>query len=267
MPTLVLTRPIGQSHRLSELLKQQLPELNQIQLPLLSIVPNQDDVEGMKLNELIKKADFAIFISPNAVECGMRLLGADWPTHLPIAVVGRGSAEALDRRGINSAHGYQISFPKDSRNWDSEGLWAEINSVPVSWSGKQILFLKGAGGRDWLGQQFLDQGATIHEVVTYRRLPLSVESPSWRQVQKLEANTTACIINSSEALRHLVDVLDQSLPWGPSWFNSVTIICSHQRIAQAAKEAGFKQVECCLSGEEHLLVATQTWFNQLKQLK
>ena len=263
MPTIVLTRPPGQNHTLSDLLMEQLPELHQIQLPLLSIVPNQDPAEGAKLKEMMKSADLAIFISPNAIECGMRLLDAEWPKNLPIALIGGGSAEALERRGITIELGYQIDYPKNSEQWDSEGLWDQLNSKKTSWANKEILFLKGSGGREWLGQQFLDQGAKIHQVMTYRRIPLNIEAPVWETLRQHPPAKTAFFLNSSEAARHLSEVLHQSPLWDHGWIDSVTLICSHERIAETAQEAGFKQVECCLPGHEYALVAVQGWLKSI----
>lgn len=263
MPTIVLTRPVGQNHTLSYLLKEQLPQLNQIQLPLLAIVPNQDSAEEAKLKELVKSADLAIFVSPNAIECGMRLLNCDWPKNIPIAVIGGGSAEALQHRGITAEQGYQIYYPKNAENWDSEGLWAELNLSKIKWVGQEILFLKGSGGREWLGQQFLDQGAKTHQVMTYRRVPLSMEAPIWETLLQQIPSKTAFFLSSSEAARHLSEVLHQSPLSSQSWLDSVTVICSHERIARTAEELGFKQVECCLPGEVHMLAAAKHWLTSL----
>ena len=69
MPTIVLTRPLGQSLRLGELLHRKFPMLEQIQLPLLSIVPNENPVDAKRLKELLLTTDLAVFVSPNAIEC------------------------------------------------------------------------------------------------------------------------------------------------------------------------------------------------------
>ena len=47
MPNIVLTRPLGQSLRLGELLHRKFPMLEQIQLPLLSIVPNENPADAI----------------------------------------------------------------------------------------------------------------------------------------------------------------------------------------------------------------------------
>ena len=51
MPYLVITRPLGQTMKLGEMLRTHLPQIDQIHLPLLSIIPNIDPVEAKRLKE------------------------------------------------------------------------------------------------------------------------------------------------------------------------------------------------------------------------
>jgi uroporphyrinogen-III synthase len=264
MANLVITRPIGQSMGLLKLLSQQMPQLHLMHLPLLSIVPNENELEGKRLRDLVESVDLAIFVSPNAIECGMRLLAKDWPIRLPLAVVGGGSAETLKHRGITAEHGYTVYCPKDPKNWDSEGLWAELNQLPQDWKSKKILFVKGAGGREWLAEHFLDAGAQIYSVNTYRRIPLSKDSPVWADLKDMEAAHSACLMTSSESVRCFSEFLD-GVVWGAFWKNEATMICSHERILETSKQEGFKKVELCSAGDNNLALASENWFNTLNK--
>ncbi len=262
MPAIILTRPIGQSHRLSELLSERAPQLLQVQLPLLSIVPSEDPQELARLKKLIQEVDLVVFVSPNAIECGLRAWGAQWSTRLPVAVVGGGSLETLSNHGISHSQGYQIIYPKNPAEWDSEGLWASLNQWQTDWKNKKILFVKGSGGREWLGEQFLLQGAEIYAVCTYRRLPLPGSAPAWQSLKQLSPGETACVLTSSEALQHFAQTLHQDSTFSSDWFNLATMICSHPRIAQVAHDAGFKQVELCEAGDENIVRASQAWLTR-----
>ena len=263
MANLVLTRPVGQSMRLAELLGQRVPDLHLIHLPLLSIVPNEKSEDSQKLQKLVEQTDLAIFVSPNAIECGMRLLKTAWPKSVAIAVVGGGSAEALDRREIAIANGYHVYFPKNPANWDSEGLWSELNQVESDWRGKKILFLRGTGGREWLSEQFVSHGAQITQFETYRRVPLSKEAAAWQSLKKVSPRQSACLLTSSEAVHHLAHYLKEQKDWGGDWLTLAKIICSHPRIVETAKSEGFKKVELCSPGDDNLVFASQNWFNSL----
>ena len=66
MANLVLTRPIGQSMRLAELLSERVPRLHLIHLPLLAIIPNEHVADTQQLQKLVQETDLAVFVSPNA---------------------------------------------------------------------------------------------------------------------------------------------------------------------------------------------------------
>ena len=259
MPTIVLTRPLGQSLRLGELLHRKFPMLEQIQLPLLSIVPNENPVDAKRLKELLLTTDLAVFVSPNAIECSMRLLQEEWPKNIPVAVVGGGSLETLSHHGITAQHDYTIYSPSNPSEWDSEGLWKILNQSQASWAGKKILFLKGMGGRAWLGEQFLLQGAEIHSVLTYKRVPLADDSPAWLGLKKSIPSDSICLMTSSEAARHFAQFLKENSSWAESWLNEAMMLCTHERIAQACAELGFKNIDCCAPGDDSLLVKIEQW--------
>ncbi|OXL16340.1 uroporphyrinogen-III synthase [Polynucleobacter cosmopolitanus] len=260
MPTIVLTRPLGQSLRLGELLHRKFPMLEQIQLPLLSIVPNENPVDAKRLKELLLTTDLAVFVSPNAIECSMRLLQEEWPKNIPVAVVGGGSLETLSHHGITAQHDYTIYSPSNPSEWDSEGLWKILNQSQASWAGKKILFLKGMGGRAWLGEQFLLQGAEIHSVLTYKRVPLVDDSPAWLGLKKSIPSDSICLMTSSEAARHFAQFLKENSSWAMSWLNEAMMLCTHERITQVCTELGFKNIDQCAPGDDQLLVKIDQWY-------
>jgi uroporphyrinogen-III synthase len=233
--------------------------LEQIQLPLLSIVPNENPVDAKRLKELLPASDLAVFVSPNAVECSMRLLQSEWPKTIPIAVVGGGSLEALSHHGITVEAGYTIYAPSNPSEWDSEGLWKVLNQAQKSWAGKSILFLKGISGRAWLGEQFLLQGAEIHSVSTYKRVPLASDSPAWLGLKKALPSDSLCVLTSSEAVRHFAQFLKENSSWAESWLNEAMMLCTHERIAQVCNELGFKNIDWCAPGDDQLLVKIHQW--------
>ena len=260
MPTIVLTRPLGQSLRLGELLHRKFPMLEQIQLPLLSIVPNENPVDAKRLKELLLTTDLAVFVSPNAIECSMRLLQEEWPKNIPVAVVGGGSLETLSHHGITAQHDYTIYSPSNPSEWDSEGLWKILNQSQASWAGKKILFLKGMGGRAWLGEQFLLQGAEIHSVLTYKRVPLADDSPAWLGLKKSIPSDSICLMTSSEAARHFAQFLKENSSWAMPWLNEAMMLCTHERITQVCTELGFKNIDQCAPGDDQLLVKIDQWY-------
>jgi len=112
--TIIVTRPSGQARQLIELLthaidnsgvaRRSLPEI--VSLPLLTIVPKADAVLADHIASVLKDADLAIFVSPNAIESVMRMLERDWQAFskkvIPIGVMGGSSRLALQNHGIGN---------------------------------------------------------------------------------------------------------------------------------------------------------------------
>jgi len=257
MKTVLITRPPGQAAQLAELIRVALPAVHVLQIPLLTILPNEDPREAERLREQLKKTDLAVIVSPNAVECGMRMLAGSWPKEVPIAIVGMGSQRALLHHGINQASGYQIIAPQGQE--DSEGLWAALQALKWPMQDQQVLFLKGVGGRVWLGEQFVMHGAHVYPINAYQRVTLSSEASLWDKLATLEPSQTCCLMTSSEAARHWAQVL-QKKPWGAPWFEQVQMIASHPRIMAAIEDLGFRKVSLAGSGDEAILAATSAWY-------
>ena len=139
------------------------------------------------------------------------------------------------------------SPPHDAQQFDSEALWPVVR--PQLAPGKRLLVVRGdssdgpqsatglAGrGRDWLIDQCRGLGASVDACVAYER-----QAPRW-DTHKLERARAAAVagsvwlFSSSEAVRNL----RQGLP-GVAW-TQAGALATHDRIAQAALDAGFGEV-------------------------
>ncbi len=262
--TIVITRPGGQARQLSEMLqasllraeinKDDLPQI--LSLPLLTIVPRDDDVLVDQIKILLASADLVIFVSPNAIECTMRLLEKPWQDAseklISIGVMGGSSLLALENHGIGVERSpTPIIYPQDNAQWDSEGLWAELQKLGWDWSTKKVVIFKGDGGRDWLAETLKSAGAQLDLISVYARVPLDLESPSWRDVHAMDFSKSLWLLTSSEAVRYLGQV---KLP-----VHLATAICPHHNIAEAAEKIGFGAVLTCQPGDSALIAASQAW--------
>ena len=99
--TIVITRPSGQARQQVELLQKAIQHsdiispVNIISLPLLTIVPKENEQLVDHIASALKDADLAIFVSPNAIESVMRLLERNWQDFskkvIPVGVMGGSS--------------------------------------------------------------------------------------------------------------------------------------------------------------------------------
>ena len=265
--TIVITRPSGQARQQVELLQKAIDQgdirsaVNIIPLPLLTIVPKDDEQLADHIVNALKDADLAIFVSPNAIEGVMRLLEHNWQDFakkiIPVGVMGDGSRLALNNHGIGlEVAPTPVLMPQESGRWDSKGLWQELQKLGWDWATKKIIIFKGDGGREWLADTLKNAGATVEAISTYSRIPLNLDNPAWQSIREVDLSLSLWILTSSEAVRYLgsvaKDQFSQSL-------NQSTAICPHYNIADAAEAIGFGQVFTTEPGDEAMIKATLAW--------
>jgi uroporphyrinogen-III synthase len=267
--TIIVTRPSGQARQLIEVLtssielsgvaKCSLPEI--LSLPLLTIVPKTDEALAAHIASLLQDADLAIFVSPNAIECVMRLLERNWQNFskriIPIGVMGGSSRVALQHHGVGAeVNPTPIVMPQDKERWDSAGLWQELQSLGSNWQGKRVLIFKGEGGRDWLADTLKNAGAQVEEISSYTRVPLDIDNSAWDAIRKLDFSKSLWLLTSSEAVRYLGSVIQDQFTQNLS---SASALCPHHNIADAAEEIGFGEVFTTEPGDESLVKASLAW--------
>ncbi|MGD8559632.1 MAG: uroporphyrinogen-III synthase, partial [Gammaproteobacteria bacterium] len=133
--TVVVTRPAHQADGLCQLVEQHGGTA--LRFPVLDITGPDDEASVVAMIQRLAEFDMAIFISPNAVQWGMKLAGA-LPPALKIAAVGKGSARELMQRGIEPD-----IFP--SQQFNSEALLAMDAMRDVT--DQRIVIFRGVGGR------------------------------------------------------------------------------------------------------------------------
>lgn len=267
--TIVVTRPSGQARQLVEVLtsaieksgvaKRSLPEI--LSLPLLTIVPKSDENLADHIASVLRDADLAIFVSPNAIESVMRLLERDWQDFskkiIPIGVMGGSSLMALKNHGIGlENHPTPIIIPRNNEHWDSEGLWRELQSLQWNWQGKKVAIFKGEGGRSWLADTLQKAGATVEAISTYSRVPLDIDNPAWHLIREMDMSKSLWLLTSSEAVRYLGEVMKDQFIQN---LNAASALCPHHNIADEAERIGFGEVFTSEPGDEALIKSTLAW--------
>ncbi|WP_454722591.1 MULTISPECIES: fused uroporphyrinogen-III synthase HemD/membrane protein HemX [Cupriavidus] len=289
-PTVVVTRPAGQSRQLTEALSA--AGLDVLGFPLLAIGPAAD--EGPLRAALAQLAEFAlvVFVSPNAVAFALDALAQvqdkpapRWPESVPLAVVGPASVAALAERGI-AAPAWRVIAPAGSHaheadngdgaengngndggatRFDSEALWQQIDSQlgAAALAGRQVLIVRGNGGRDWLAERLRAAGADVHAVEAYQRSVPAPGAMQWQAVRdglKPGAPPQAWLLTSSEAVRNLDGMARAALsPQELAGLRQVQCIAPHARIAEQAAALGFAHVLRAAPGDDGLLAACRQW--------
>lgn len=247
----LVTRPQHQCAVLANRIREEGG--NPVLFPVLTItdVDNTD-----KLVDLVKRLhefDWAFFVSPNAVHKAMQFIAkyGDFPAHLNVAVVGKGSADALKQYGID-----KVFSPTEQ--FDSEALL----KLPVlqNMAGQRVVIFRGVGGRPLLGDTLIQRGAALDYAECYQRKKPEADVNSLLAAWS-RGEIHAVIITSSEGLHNLFDILGKL---GQQLLKSTPIFTSYERIVQAAGDLGLEKIiKTTLAGDEGLLDSLQTYFGKV----
>ncbi len=245
----LVTRPRDQAEGLAQRIEQEGGEA--IRFPVIEITEPRDTRALRSIIDRLDEFALAIFISPNAVNRVIGLIGArleKFPEHLSVAGVGRGSAMALERLGIKN-----VIVPKD--RFDSESLLALPALQQVA--NKRIVIFRGEGGRELLGDTLTQRGATVEYAECYRRTrPLADAAPL------LERGVGGAIdIVSITSLDGLHNLLDMAGTAGRPWLLRTPVVVISERLAAACRESGFQQTPVLAreASDEAIVAAIKTW--------
>jgi uroporphyrinogen-III synthase len=176
--------------------------------------------------------DLVVFVSPNAVTWALPLFVAhhpDWPRGCRVAAVGQGTRRVLSAQGIT-----EVLTPRQ------EAGGAGLLDLPelAAPAPRQVLIVRGAGGRDDLAQGLAARGARVEYAECYRRLrPEADSGPIIERWRRCEID--AVIVTSGEILDNLADMLGAA---GAPFLRATPMFVHHPRIAQAARARGISTV-------------------------
>ena len=222
MTAVVLTRPQADSDRLSQTLQSE--GFQTLVMPMMTIEAISDAERA--LSPSLSDDALCIFISANAVRFGLPQLGSALARcpDLTVIAVGNKTRDTLVAEGIQA----EVPFRADT-----EGLLAmPALSVPDA---RDVVIVKGEGGRELLTSELTRRGARVTEWVCYRRC--------WPDVDVSElAKVCAGLIfqaSSGETLMRLTELLAGEER--ADLFQSLIIVPS-DRVARLATEMGWGQV-------------------------
>ncbi|MGL5757744.1 uroporphyrinogen-III synthase [Plesiomonas sp.] len=227
--TILVTRP----GELGQALTQMLSATGRaaIHAPLFTISAGRElNTLSSALNRL-QTDDWIIAVSGNAVRYAQQTLqqiGASWP-RVQYAAVGRSTAHALQQ-----ASNQPVLFPAQDET--SEGLLQMITESTVN--GRNILILRGNGGRPLLAKTFTSWGALVTPHECYQRLPIEQCGEQLTDIWQ-RANVNILLITSSEILQQLVALVPKT---EHDWLTSCRLIVVSKRIAAMAQALGWTEI-------------------------
>ena len=164
MTAVVLTRPQADSERLSEALQSEGFQTRVMPIMTIEAMP------AAELAPSLSDDTLCIFISANAVRFGLPQLGPELAScpELTVIAVGNKTRDTLEAEGIHA------EVPARA---DSEGL-LEMPALSAPDS-RDVVFVKGEGGRELLASELTRRGARVTEWACYRRCWPDVDAVSY----------------------------------------------------------------------------------------
>ena len=220
--TVVVTRPADQGDDLCRAIVARSGRA--VHFPVLEIRPVEDNDKLTGLLARLESYNLAIFVSRNAVTAAAARIKHDWPAQLPIAAVGKSTAQALQRQW-----GRAVIAPDNQYN--SEALLAlpELQWV----SNKRIIIFRGTGGRDLLANALSCRGANVEYAEVYRRTMPGYRLAALRKHDPIDI----IVVTSNEGLTNLVRMAETDQR---DWLLNMPLVVISRRTATLAIELGFK---------------------------
>lgn len=236
------TRPLEQGRLLSKAIEK-AGGLS-LEAPALGIKPYKKLSQSALL--ALKVANYAIFVSANAVKHCMSILraqGEQWPSQVKIIAIGQATALALQKEGLSVTEMPAIA--------DSEHVLALSCLQAVQ--GKTIVLVKGKAGRLIMPKILRERGAHLEFLNVYQRcLPQAKASYSLAQYQ----GAHLMLLTSQEAIKNIFILFELK---AHAWLRQLPCLVFGSRLATFAESQGFKTLLICQPDQ---IIETLYLFNQ-----
>ncbi|NNF17010.1 MAG: hypothetical protein HKN70_09695 [Gammaproteobacteria bacterium] len=242
----VVTRPARQSERLSDLIEAQGGTA--IRIPALEISTAPEPLQVKTCFEQLDQYDFLVFISPNAVRFSLAYFAPAQLHEQTTVAIGASTANAMEMAGIHCD-----VYPRHS--FTSEALLAMPEFADLQ--GKNILIIRGIGGRELLGREFRNRGASVKYAEVYQRSIPAKSKPLLNDVlQNDRANLLTA--NSVESLLNVLTITEEPLR---NKLLELQLVTGSARVVEKAAELGFAHPALLAEGpDDHALMqAIGSW--------
>ncbi|MCQ9123928.1 uroporphyrinogen-III synthase [Rodentibacter caecimuris] len=241
---ILVTRPDERGKQLADLLNQ--AGWVALYLPLFTFASGKE-LESLpgKLDRL-KSGDYVFLVSKSAVDFSAKTLkevGFHWREDLQYFTVGQRTAQHFACQSEQF-----IRYPIEQEN--SEGLLALPQMQQLN--GKQILILRGNGGREYFTEQAKKRGAMVETVECYRREPIIYNNDEQSSIYK-RSGVDTLVVTSLEILHALIKFVPET---EQSWLKSCKLVTVSARIADVAKSQGWQTVILSPKADNQSLLKT-----------
>lgn len=239
----LVTRPAHQAGCFRELLLK--AGAKPLLFPVMAIEPvNTAPASLLKITE--QAYDWVIFISTNAVECGLEFF-SDYSSlqTLKLGAIGKQTATSLQHYGLQAA-----VVPEQGFTSEALLALAELQNL----AGQRILIVRGESGRELLADTLQARGAELSYATVYKRSATG-SATALKQIHTTQELDIICV-TSSEILRNLLQLVQSD-----TWIYQQALIVGSERIAAYAQQLGFNNriIVAASPADNDMLAALIQW--------
>lgn len=233
----LVTRPEGQADNLCQLIESHGGTA--IRMPVIEIKASENLPAAEKILSQLEDYDIGIFISKNAVDWTLKLLGDKQSAleSLQLIAIGSATAQALvdaDKKYSSS----QNSFSRDvitNKGLNSEAL-LEIGALAARQvNGKKIAIFRGQDGRELLSTVLKTRGAHVDYAEVYRRDCPQYDTDFIHNIWSANP-PDVIVVTSNNGLQNLFSLLN---PQQCELLRSKQLIVMGQRMLEFSAEFNF----------------------------
>ena len=248
--TVIVTRPLAQAQNILESLE--VCFATTVHFPVISISASNNLATTKKHLSELASYQIIIFISANAVHYAMKTAKTLDITfdNVALAAVGPATKTALE------AYDYQVSIVPAS-GFTSEALLNDPALQDIAQ--KNILIVRGEGGREHLRQTLESRDATVDYAEVYQRQIPTTRNPI--ELNQLSHRDTVVLLYSAESAQNLWSLCS---PSEQQWLTTVTFIVGSERISDAVTTLGIAKDSIIAENpnDEAMLAALHNWANK-----
>lgn len=240
----LVTRPEQQAPLLCQLLEAQ--GATTLRLAAIEITPI---LEAHARFAALEAFDIILFTSANAVRHGIPALQRR--RYSTLAALGPATARAL------SEQGYEVTLQPE-RGYTSEALLA--HPMLEHLTGRRVLLIKGAEGRQLLEARLTQRGATVVAIDVYRRVAASPSAADFAAVQAgfVAGRLQVITATSLDVGKRLLDIVPDELR---AQMQKAVWVVPGERVAAGLRDLGLeaRMLKAASAEDQDLVAALVRW--------
>lgn len=241
--TILVTRPTPTGERLVN----QLRALGRVayHAPLIDFIPGCDLQKLPQTLLQLNIGDLVFVLSQHSVNYADSVIGRvglKWPTHLVYYAIGRASGLALHR--ISSL---PVLCPYEHEISETLLILPSLQKL----DGKQVLILRGNGGRRLLGDTLRERGAAVSYYECYQRSPIYYDGNE-QSVYWQEVGIDTLVVTSGEMLQQLYTLVPEY--YRSLWLLRCCLVVVSERLAILAQDLGWNTIRIAYSANNDALI-------------